>query len=99
MREISTIIKVLVLVLVFVPIRGFTDVELTGTILKVDKAENRLVVKTHRGEETLLLDKNTKGLENAKQGAKVLIKFTEKDGEPKVIEIVPADEKMPNSPR
>jgi hypothetical protein len=36
----------------------------------------------------LLIDKATKGVENVKEGAKVIVKFTEKDGEPKVTEIV-----------
>lgn len=57
------------------------------------------MVKTEKGEETLLLTKNTKGMANAKEGAKVVIKFTEKDGQPKVIEIIPqetaADQKAP----
>ncbi|MGH7824024.1 MAG: hypothetical protein ACREQ7_02420 [Candidatus Binatia bacterium] len=67
----------------------FADVKTAGTILKVNKAENQLVVRTERGEETLLFDSNSKGLANAKEGAKVTIKFTEKSGQPKVTEIIP----------
>jgi hypothetical protein len=73
------------------PVFAFADVELKGTVIKVDKVENRLVIRTARGEETLILEKSTKGINNAKEGAKVIVKFTEKDGEPKVTEINPQE--------
>lgn len=63
--------------------------EIRGTVLKVKTAENQIVLKTERGEETLLTTKETKGLENAKEGAKVLVTFSEKDGQPKISEIAP----------
>ncbi len=63
--------------------------ELRGTVLKVKKTENQIVLKTERGEETLLTTKDTKGLENAKEGARVLVTFSEKDGQPKISEIAP----------
>lgn len=62
--------------------------ELKGTVAKVDKAKNQLVLKTDRGEETLQITSSTKGMEHAKEGAKVTVKFSEKDGSPKVDEIV-----------
>jgi hypothetical protein len=62
--------------------------ELKGTVEKLDKAKNQLVLKTARGEETLEITKSTKGIEHAKQGAKVTVKYSEKDGSPKVEEIV-----------
>jgi hypothetical protein len=68
---------------------AFAEVEKHGTVVKINQTEKQLVVKTERGEETLLIDTETKGLANAKEGAKVTIKFTEKSGEPKVIEIIP----------
>lgn len=61
--------------------------ELKGTVEKVDQAKNQLVLKTERGQETLEVTKSTKGIEHAKQGAKVTVKFSEKDGSPKVEEI------------
>ena len=64
--------------------------EIKGTVLKVDSAKNQLVLKTDRGEETLETTKATKGVEHAKEGAKVVVTFSEKDGQPKVSEIVPA---------
>jgi hypothetical protein len=61
--------------------------EIRGTILKVDQVENRVVLRTERGEETFLTTKETKGIENAKEGANVMVIFSEKDGQPKVSEI------------
>jgi hypothetical protein len=96
----SKAIGAMVLALVLVPAWAFADVERRGTVIKVDKVANQLVVKTDRGEETFILDKSTKGIDNAKEGAKVIVKFTEKDGEPKVIEIVVQDDgTSDNAPR
>jgi len=61
--------------------------ELKGTVAKVDKAKNQLVLKTEQGEQTLEITKSTKGIEHAKQGAKVTVKFNDKDGSAKVDEI------------
>jgi len=61
--------------------------EIKGTILKFDRVENRVVLRTERGEETFLTTKETKGIENAKEGANVMGTFSEKDGQPKVSEI------------
>ncbi len=71
-----------------VPVLAFAEVQTQGTVVNVDKANNELVLRTDRGEETLLLVNSTRGLANAREGAKVIIKFTEKDGLPKVIEII-----------
>ena len=61
--------------------------ELKGTVLKVKPSENQIVLKTERGEETLFTTKETKGVENVKEGAKVIVTFSEKDGQPKISEI------------
>ena len=61
--------------------------EIRGTVLKVDQVENRVVLRTERGEETFLTTKETKGIEHAKEGANVMVTFSEKDGQPKVSEI------------
>jgi len=45
------------------------------------------VLKTERGEETYETTKETKGAEHLKVGTNVTITFTEKDGDPKVIEV------------
>ena len=78
----------IVLALAVFPALIFADVETKGTVLKVDRVKNELVVKTDKGEETLLLGRDTKGTANAKEGAKVTVKFTEKDGQPRVTEIL-----------
>jgi len=85
----SNMIRAVGLVLLLAPGIAFSEVELRGTVLKVDEVNNHLLLLTDRGEETFILDRNTKGIQNAKEGAKIIIKFTEKDGEPKVTEISP----------
>lgn len=62
--------------------------ELKGTVAKLDKAKNQLVLKTDHGEQTLEITKSTKGVEHAKQGEKVTVKFNDRDGSAKVDEIV-----------
>ncbi|MDP2665062.1 MAG: hypothetical protein Q8P23_00195 [bacterium] len=62
--------------------------ELKGTVAKVDKAKNQLVIKTEQGEQTLEITKKSKGIEHAKQGAKVIVVFDDKDGSAKVVEII-----------
>ena len=81
----------IILALAVFPTLLFADVVTKGTVLKVDRAKNELVVKTDRGQETLILSSDTKGVANAKEGAKVIIKFTEKDGQAKVIQILPQE--------
>lgn len=65
-----------------------TAAELKGTVEKLDRSKNQLVLNTERGQETLEITKTTKGVEQAQPGAKVTVKFSEKDGSPKVEEIV-----------
>lgn len=64
--------------------------DLTGTVTKLDKSKNLIVVRTEKGQETLEIVKGTKGVEHAKEGSKVMVKFSEKDGVAKVSEIAPA---------
>lgn len=83
MSKIATIL----LAVIFPAVLGAAEVKVKGTILKIDGAENRFVLKTERGEESFEVTKATKGIENAKAGAKVTVIFSEKDGLPKVSEI------------
>jgi hypothetical protein len=55
----------------------------------VSKGEKDIKVKTKDEEKTLLIGSKTKGLENAKEGSKVTIKYTEKDGQLRASEINP----------
>jgi len=63
------------------------EMELNATV--VSKEEKQIKVKTKDGEKTLLVGTKTKGLENAKEGSKVSIKYTEKDGQLRASEINP----------
>ena len=63
------------------------DMELKATV--VSKGEKEIKVKTKEGEKTLRIGSKTKGVENAKEGAKVTIKYTEKDGQLRASEINP----------
>jgi hypothetical protein len=63
------------------------DKELNATV--VSKEEKMLKVKTKEGEKTIAIGSKTKGLENAKEGSKVTIKYTEKDGQMRASEINP----------
>jgi hypothetical protein len=63
------------------------EMELNATV--VSKEEKQIKVKTKDGEKTLLVGTKTKGLENAKEGSKVSIKYTEKDGQFRASEINP----------
>jgi hypothetical protein len=79
--------KILTLLsLLIIPV-ALSAAEIRGTVLKVDQVEKRFVLRTERGEETFLTTKETKGIENAKEGANVMVTFSEKDGQPKVSEI------------
>ena len=63
------------------------EMEFKGTI--VSKEEKSIKVKTKEGEKVLAIGSKTKGVENAKDGAKVTIKYTEKDGKMRASEIMP----------
>lgn len=63
------------------------DMEMKATV--VTKGEKDLKVKVKDDEKTVLIGSKTKGLENAKEGSKVTIKYTEKDGQIRASEINP----------
>jgi len=63
------------------------DMELKATV--VSKGEKDIKVKTKDDEKTILIGSKTKGVENAKEGSKVTIKYTEKDGQMRASEINP----------
>ncbi len=84
-------LNAIVLALALLPALVFADVETRGTVLKVDKVKKQLMVKTDKGEEGFLLGSNIKGEAHANEGAKVIIKYTEKDGDMRVTEIMPQE--------
>ncbi len=63
------------------------DMEMKATV--VTKGEKEIKVKTKDDEKTILVGTKTKGMENAKEGSKVTIKYTEKDGQMRASEINP----------
>jgi hypothetical protein len=85
-RMIGTAFLALTLAPVYVAAQ---DMEMKATV--VTKGEKDIKVKTKDAEKTILIGTKTKGLENAKEGSKVTIKYTEKDGEMRASEINPRD--------
>jgi len=67
--------------------------EKTLQVRVVSKGAKEIKVKTKGAggwsEKTLTFDSKTKGIENAKEGSKVTVKYVEKDGQLKAIEINP----------
>jgi len=85
-RTIGTAFLALTLAPAFVTVAA-EDMELKATV--VSKGEKDIKVKTKDDEKTILVGSKTKGLENAKEGSKVTIKYTEKDGQMRASEINP----------
>jgi len=63
------------------------DMEMKATV--VSKSEKEIKVKTKDAEKTILIGSKTKGVENAKEGSKVTIKYSEKNGQMRASEINP----------
>ena len=84
-KRLSVVLLVLMLIPAFAPAQDV--MELKATV--VSRSGDDLKVKTREGEETLKVSEKTKGLENAKEGTKVTIKYTEKEGQKRVREIEP----------
>jgi len=61
--------------------------EMKATVVGMEG--DTLKVKTRDAEETLKVSDRTKGKDIAKEGTKVTIKYSEKDGEKRVREIEP----------
>ncbi|MBI4522729.1 MAG: hypothetical protein HY695_02825 [Deltaproteobacteria bacterium] len=84
-------ISAMILGVALAPALLSADVELRGTVIKLDTVKNQIVLKTSKGEETLLTKKDSQGLEHAREGARVLVRYTEMDGQPKVTQIYPLE--------
>lgn len=69
-----------VLALLLVPALALAAL-IEGTVSKVDKAKNQVVVKTDKGSKTFLISEKTQGAESLKEGAKVSIQYSEKGGQ------------------
>jgi hypothetical protein len=85
-RTIGTAFLALTLAPAYVAVAA-EDMELKATV--VSKGEKDIKVKTKDDEKTILVGSKTKGLENAKEGSKVTIKYTEIDCQMRASEINP----------
>lgn len=74
-----TKITALILALLLVPTLALAAL-IEGTVSKVDKAKSQIVVKTDDGNKTFQIGDETKGAEHLKEGARVRIQYSEKDG-------------------
>lgn len=83
-RTIGTALLALTLAPAYVAAQ---DMEMKATV--VSKGEKDIKVKTKDAEKTILIGSKTKGVENATEGSKVTIKYTEKDGQMRASEINP----------
>ncbi len=84
-------IAVVIFALIAFPALVYAEAEMRGTVLKVDTTEKQLVLRTEKGEETLFIVASSKGLANAREGTRVAVKYSEKDGQPKVVEVTPQE--------
>ncbi len=89
MNKIAAVIFAFALLTLPAPVHA--EAEMRGTVLKLDQAEKQLVLKTDKGEETLFIVGTSKGLAHAKEGSQVAVKYSEKDGQPKVVEVRPQE--------
>ena len=80
-------IAAVLLAVSLVPVYAMAEDEMKATV--VSKSDKEIKVKTKDAEKTLLVGTKTKGLDNAKEGAKVTIKYSEKDGKLRAEEISP----------
>jgi hypothetical protein len=80
-------IAAVLLAVSLVPVYAMAEDEMKATV--VSKSDKELKVKVKDQEKTLLIGSKTKGVDNAKDGAKVTIKYSEKDGKLRAEEISP----------
>jgi hypothetical protein len=86
--KIRRTIGIAILALTLAPVYvAAQDMEMKATV--VTKGEKEIKVKTKDAEKTIMVGTKTKGMENAKEGSKVTIKYTEKDGQLRASEINP----------
>jgi len=87
-------ITMLFLAVTLTPIFALTQ-EKTLAVRVVSKGPKEIKVKTKGSggwsEKTLSFDSKTKGVENAKEGSKVTIKYLEKDGQLKLLKSIHAE--------
>lgn len=77
------------LALMLVPVLALAA-GMEGTVVKIDKQKNVLVIKTEEGEKSLEITGNTKGLENAIEGAQIKVEYSKQGNKLRASEINPS---------
>ena len=67
--------------------KGMSLRQMTGIV--VQKKGSEIKIKAGASEKTLITDFKTKGIDNAKNGAKVAVRYYEDDGQLRAAEIAP----------
>ena len=71
---------------------------LEGTVQKIDREQNLILLNTESGTETVLLTNSTKGAENLKPGDKIRVTYTQESGRLVAETITPNKGGSPPSP-
>jgi len=71
---------------------------LEGTVQKIDREQNIIVLNTESGTETVLLTNSTKGTENLKPGDKIRVTYRQEGGKLLAETITPNEHGSPPSP-
>lgn len=71
---------------------------LEGTVQKIDREQNLIVLNTESGTETVLLTSSTKGAENLKPGDKIRVTYRQEGGKLLAETIAPNEGGSPPSP-
>jgi hypothetical protein len=71
---------------------------LEGTVQKIDRDQNLILLNTESGTETVLLTNSTKGAENLKPGDKVKVTYRQEGGRLLAETITPNKGGSPPSP-
>jgi hypothetical protein len=71
---------------------------LEGTVQKIDREQNIILLNTESGTETVLLTNSTKGTENLKPGDKIRVTYRQEGGKLLAETITPNEHGSPPSP-
>jgi hypothetical protein len=71
---------------------------LEGTVQKIDREQNLILLNTESGTETVLLTNSTKGTENLKPGDKIRVTYKQEGGRLVAETITPNKGGSPPSP-
>lgn len=71
---------------------------LEGTVQKIDREQNVILLNTESGTETVLLTNSTKGAENLKPGDKISVTYRQEGGKLVAETIAPNEHGSPPSP-